>query len=94
MADLIERPCLTPCSDAAGTCTPECPHLVGSGRGLRRPDAEYHEHVDSEGFIHRCYHRCTSLVKLAAIFVVTEAVSEFVTFYPFHRFFEYLGWLH
>lgn len=53
-----------------------------------------HFHADEAGYLRRCYHKCTSLVKIAVIVLVTDVVCELLTFYPIHRLFEVLGWIH
>lgn len=56
--------------------------------------SDIHFHTDEAGALRRCYHKCTSLLKITAVFLLLDVVSELITFLPIHHLFEHLGWIH
>lgn len=47
---------------------------------------------ETHPLLHVCK-KCLSFGKLAAIFLAADVASEFITFMPIHRFFEWMGWI-
>lgn len=43
-------------------------------------------------FWHIC-RKCASFGKIATVFLAADVASEFITFMPIHRFFEWMGWI-
>jgi hypothetical protein len=53
-----------------------------------------HVHVDERGLLHRCYHKCHSWLKIIAVSFLLNTFWEFATFFPVHRFYEHMHWIH
>lgn len=53
-----------------------------------------HFHRDEQGFLHACYHKCPSWLKIIAVSGAMNLFWEFATFLPVHRFYEHMHWIH
>jgi hypothetical protein len=61
--------------------------FVSENYGTR--DLGGHFHKDDRGYLHRCYHKSASTVKVLAV----AFAGEVLLFWPTHQLFHHLGWL-
>lgn len=70
------------------------PAPLRAGQRTAQKGDEGHLHYNAQGYWVRCYHKCPSWLKILGVSAGLNLFWEFVTFWPIHHFYSYMGWIH